>query len=75
MSEIYWRELYKAAVLEVDPEKLEARVQAVEEAIRLRSSLNGQVSSEERAAMQDALNALGILKREWNQNHRQCSSR
>jgi BMFP domain-containing protein YqiC len=62
-----WRALYAAAVLEVDPVKLELRVRALEAAIRARQSLDGEVSSEERAAMQDALNFLGVLKREREQ--------
>jgi len=65
MVENHWRALYKAAVLETDPVQLELRVKAVEAAIRARQSLNGQVSSEERAAMKDALDSLGVLKIEW----------
>jgi hypothetical protein len=67
MFESDWRALYEAAILEVDPVKLELRINAVEEAIRARQWLDGQVSSEERAAMQDALDSLGVLRREWNQ--------
>jgi hypothetical protein len=65
MVENNWRALYKAAVLETDPVNLELRVKAVEDAVRARQSLDGQVSSEERAAMKDALDSLGILKIEW----------
>jgi len=61
-----WRALYKAAVLETDPIKLELRVKAVEDAIRVRQSLDGQVSSEERADMREALDSLGVLKLEWD---------
>ncbi len=67
MVENNWHALYKAAVLEIDPVKLELRVNAVEDAIRARQSLDGQVSSEERAAMKDALDSLGVLKVEWKQ--------
>jgi hypothetical protein len=67
MFENNWRALYKAAVLEIDPVKLELRVKAVEDAIRARQSLDGQVSGEERAAMQEALDSLGVLKIEWKQ--------
>ena len=67
MVENHWRALYKAAVLETDPVQLELRVKAVEAAIRARQSLNGQVSSEERAAMKDTLDSLGVLKIEWKQ--------
>jgi hypothetical protein len=66
MVENNWRTLYQAAVLEVDPVKLELRVKAVEDAIRARQSLDGQVSGEERVAMKDALDSLGVLKLEWN---------
>ncbi len=67
MVETNWRALYKAAVLETNPVKLELRMKAVEDAIRARQSLDGQVSSEERAAMKDALDSLGVLKIEWKQ--------
>jgi hypothetical protein len=67
MFENNWRALYKAAVLETDPVKLELRVKTVEQAIRARQSLDGQVSSEERVAMQEALDSLGVLKIEWNE--------
>jgi len=59
-----WRALYAAAVLEVDPLRQEPLVMASEAAIRARKSLNGEVSSEERAAMQNALDAVGVLKLE-----------
>jgi len=67
MADNNWRALYKSAVLETDPVELEIRVKAVEDAIHTRQSLNGQVSSEERAAMKDALDSLGVLKIEWKQ--------
>jgi hypothetical protein len=68
MVEGNWRELYRTAVLEIDPVKLELRVKAVEDAIRARQSLDGQVSSGERAEMKDALDSLGVLKIEWKQH-------
>jgi len=67
MFEGNWRALYKAAVLETDPAKMGLRVKAVEDAIRARQSLNGQVSSDERTDMQEALDSLGVLKLEWKQ--------
>jgi uncharacterized lipoprotein YbaY len=67
MFENNWRALYKAAVLETDPVTLELRVKAVEQAIRARQSLDGQVSSEERVAMREALDSLGVLKIEWRE--------
>jgi len=54
MVENNWRALYKAAILETDPVKLELRVKAVEDGIRARQALDGQVSSGERAEMKDA---------------------
>jgi hypothetical protein len=65
MVENNWRALYKAAILETDPVKLELRVKAVEDGIRARQALDGQVSSAERAEMKDALDSLGVLKIEW----------
>jgi hypothetical protein len=57
-----WRELYRAALLELDLEKLAERVEAAEQAIRARASLNGGISTEERIAIQDASSALNVLK-------------
>jgi hypothetical protein len=61
----HWRDLYTAAVLECDPDKLQDYVRAAEQAIRQRStSMNGQISREEQLEMQDALSALRVLRRE-----------
>jgi len=57
------RELYRAALLELDPELLQARVKAAEDSIHARASLNGDIPSDERLAMQDASSALNSLKR------------
>jgi hypothetical protein len=59
-----WWEPYKFAVLETNRNKLRDRGNAAEQAIRERASLNGQVSSEERIAIQDAMSALKMLRRE-----------
>ncbi len=64
MIENNWWKLYQAAVLEIDRNKLRDRVTAAEDAIRIRASLVGQVSSEERIAIQDAMAALLALRRE-----------
>ena len=64
MTEYPWWEPYKFAVLETDRKKLKDRVDAAEQAIRARASLNGQVSSDERIAIQDAMSALQMLRRE-----------
>jgi hypothetical protein len=63
MVENRWRELYMAAVLEVDRNKLRQRVQAAEDALRARASLDGPIARDERIA-----SALRVLKREWQQN-------
>ena len=64
MNENNWRELYRAAILEVNLDKLGERVKAAEEAIRARASLNGDIPSDERIAIEDALSALSVLKQE-----------
>jgi len=68
MIENNWRHLYRAAVLEIDRNKLLNRVKAAEDAIRARASLDGRVSSEERIAIQDAMAALLVLRRELAQS-------
>jgi hypothetical protein len=64
MIENNWWELYRAAVLEIDRNKLRDCVVAAEDAIRARASLGGLVSSEERISLQDAMGALLVLRRE-----------
>lgn len=64
MSENPWRKEYEAALLELELNKLPARVRAAETAIRARAaSLNGQASADELTAMEDALNNLNLLRR------------
>jgi len=63
MIESEWRRLYKAAILELDPEQLKARVKAAEDAINARVSSNARLSHDERRAMEDALFTLRMLKR------------
>ena len=58
----HWRELYRAALLELDLDKLGERVNTAEEAIRARASLNGGILNDERIAIQDAISALNVLK-------------
>ena len=66
MLENSWRALYEAAVLEVDPNKVEACVKAAEQAICTRvATLSSETSRGERLAMIDALSALRVLKRDW----------
>jgi len=64
MIEYAWWEPYKFAVLETNRNKLRDRVSAAEQAIRERASLNGQVSPAERIAIEDAMSALKMLRRE-----------
>ena len=64
MSENGWQELYKAAILELDPKQLQARVEAAEDAITARTSLGAQISRDERRSMDDTLSALRMSKRE-----------
>jgi hypothetical protein len=63
MVESRWRDLYRAAILELDPKRLQARVKAAEDAINARASSEARVSREERREMNDALSTLRILKR------------
>jgi DNA/RNA-binding domain of Phe-tRNA-synthetase-like protein len=63
MDANHWREPYRAALLELDPNKLRERVKAAHEAIGVRVSLDGEIPRDERIALHDAMNALSILKR------------
>ena len=63
MVESNWRDLYRAAILELDPKRLQARVKAAEDAIQARASGEARVSRDERREMNDALSTLRILKR------------
>lgn len=58
----HWRELYRAALLELNLDKLGDRVNAAEEAIHARASLNASVLNDERIALRDAMAALNVLK-------------
>jgi len=58
----HWRELYRAALLELDLDKLGERVKAAEDAISARSSLNRGVPNDERIALRDAMSAMNVLK-------------
>jgi hypothetical protein len=63
MVESQWRALYRAAILELDPKRLQARVKAAEDAINARASSEARISRDERTEMNDALSTLRILKR------------
>lgn len=63
MIENNWWELYRAAVLELDGNKRQARMKEAEDAIRARASADFDVSGGERTAIQDAMDALSVLKK------------
>ena len=63
MIESEWRTLYRAAILELDPKRLQARVKAAEDAINARKSSDARVPRDERREMDDALATLRVLKR------------
>jgi predicted phage gp36 major capsid-like protein len=59
-----WRELYRAALLEVEHEELRRRIDEAEKAVYQRSEelkRSGNCSGEERQAMTDAIRALHLL--------------
>lgn len=61
-----WRELYRAALLEVRPEQLRQKIDAAETAIRRRMAEIGENNAswgDERHALDDALHGLRILVR------------
>lgn len=62
MVESEWRALYRAAILELDPTRLQARVRAAEDAIHARAS-SARVPVGERKEMDDALSTLRVLRR------------
>lgn len=62
MVESEWRALYRAALLELDPRQLQARVRAAEDAISARAR-SARVPLGERKEMDDALSTLRVLKR------------
>jgi hypothetical protein len=59
-----WYELYQAARLELHPEKLKDKIAAAETAIfaRFQEIANETDHSEERASLDDALNAIRVLQ-------------
>ena len=62
-----WQELYKAAVLEADDEKLQERIQAAKAAIDARLhqlQLDHGGAPDERQAISDALAGLNVLRSE-----------
>jgi hypothetical protein len=62
MFETTWRDLYRAAILELNPSLLKARLKAAEDAIVARAS-DARAPREERKEMDDALSTLHRLKK------------
>ena len=61
-----WQSVFRDALLEIDVQKLSARVTAAESAIqkRLQAVLDGADHAQERQALLDALATLDFLKRD-----------
>jgi hypothetical protein len=62
MPESNWRELYKAAILELIPELLRIRVKIAEDAVNARLA-DPRIPRTERKEIERALSALRELKR------------
>lgn len=60
-----WQELYQAALLELDRDRLLLRIEVAEEAIHARVKAINRFGSdrEEAQALEDALHALSLLRR------------
>jgi hypothetical protein len=58
-----WLDVYKAAAMEFDRNKLPASIELAEEAIRQRLRGLPIVHSKEHRKLRDALNSLAVLKR------------
>ena len=71
-----WQQLYHEAVLETDAERIQERIAAVESAIKKRLhdfSMDHGGTPEENRAIEDALRALDILRKEtseWRESKR-----
>jgi hypothetical protein len=64
MPEPTWRELYEAALLELDSAKLNQCVQAAQQAVHQRlSAKDEKLTKEEREKLDDALRMLYVLTR------------
>jgi hypothetical protein len=61
-----WRERFREAIVELDPQRLSVKVQVAERAIRdrLHELVNESYDFSERQALIDALATIAILKRE-----------
>lgn len=66
-TEYCWLKIYHNALLETDWSRIEERIQEADEGIRARLhefSLNHGGTPEESQAIEDALNALNVLRKE-----------
>jgi hypothetical protein len=66
-TEYGWLKIYHEALLETDWTRIEARIHEADEKIRARLhefSLNHGGTPEENQAIEDALNALNVLRKE-----------
>ena len=62
-----WQELYAIALLETDWSKMEEKIQAADNGIRARLhefSMNHGGTPEENQAIEDALSALNVLRKD-----------
>ena len=58
-----WLDVYRAAAMEFDPNKLPASIELAEDAIRQRLRGLPIAKSKEHRELKDALNSLAVLKR------------
>jgi hypothetical protein len=71
-----WQELYQAAVLETDWMKIDEKIQAAANGIKVRLhefSMRTRGTPEERQAIEDALHGLDSLRKEvavWQESER-----
>lgn len=63
-----WADLYREALLEVNPNRLPHLVEVAMDAVqsKLRAFPDGKISSTERQLLEDALKNLRVLQREYS---------
>ena len=63
-----WADLYREALLEVNPNRLPHLVEVAMDAVqsKLREHPDGKLNSTERQALEDALKNLRVLQREYS---------
>ena len=69
-----WQKPLKAALIEVDPRELHAKVQMAEMAIssRMQQLESASVSKDELSALADALSAIRVMKKDLRGFHPQA---